>query len=186
MSVNRWRKIVHVVVIAVGFALVIVSSSAIVNLLGSVPRRFGSLSGVDVLHDCSQNLTSFVGLWPLPDSQDIQVSVAIEDWEKIADEVSLIEVHFPGFTSSHSYISELEDLENFTDFGEYQHDLSDHMEFRRDYFNVEDVFSINPKSLDDFIGIIEFIWIKDSKDPASKSLIFGYHFRHYFRLKEHS
>lgn len=169
-NVNRKQKIVHVVVFAVGFSLAIASSSAIANLLGSVPRRFGSLSGFEVLHDCSQNLTSFIGLWPLPDSLDIQVSVAIENWKEIAEEVSLIEVHFPGFTSDHCYVTELKDLENFTDFSQFQRDLSDHMEFRRDYFNVEDIFSIYPKFLDDFTGIIEFIWMEGFERPNIEKL----------------
>src|SRR2546423_13316594 len=88
--------------------LAVALSCVLISLLGfwyllphdPSPRSF---SGLDILHDSPIETKGFVAMQIQKDSQDVDVSIKLQDWENVSRECRILEFHFPGRTTNHSY-----------------------------------------------------------------------------------
>jgi hypothetical protein len=143
--------------------------------------RDSSFSGLDIFHDCQQDLTILVALKPFyENTQDVLVTLSIGGWDK--NVCSKLQINFPGTTYNHEY---------FIDAGyaieagvdpqtalskEYTRRKIENLEVNHDWTN-QDIISFPPNEQKDFSGGVEFIWIqgmeKTSFSESSLLLPFG-------------
>lgn len=170
------RRLIPLFLALIGLVLVTVSVFEILSLQSVTARTPESLSGLDIFHDSTSNISIFIGITPVFESKDLRVSIAIENWYNITDKPNMIEIHFPGITYDHHYVLELdlpsnptpEDWAKLANYSAYRRDPGNAMWLERNYFMLEDVMRIQPNLLQNFSGIFEFMWACDFEDRAEK------------------
>ncbi|MBK9210762.1 MAG: hypothetical protein IPL71_21765 [Anaerolineales bacterium] len=149
------------------FSTVIAFVSAIILILILIPpaQHNSSLSGVDVLHDCQSELSIFVSLQPFVENKnDVLAGISILDWNKVSDTCKTFKVIFPGVTSNQVYIVDSEPLINAgVDISQpfaiaYTRRLLPADSTVHDPYLNQDIISINSSELDEFGGMIQFLW----------------------------
>lgn len=151
----------------IALSLIFFSFDNISKILIPISLKQPSISGFDLFHDNIDNFTTFIGLVPIPESNNIRVTIAIENWEEVSNNCNIIQLHFPGITYNHAYLIASEIPLEKADLSEEEFDvlssrsdlrtLGNKMELVADTFGG-DIITIQPKILNDFIGVIEFDW----------------------------
>jgi hypothetical protein len=119
------------------------------------------LSGFDILHDCTADLTVLLGLIPSENTRDVKVAVSINDWEKIKDTCNSVNIYFPGYTYNQQFLPNLGSIENI---GAIPAEgmgipISNEAEIIHDPSLYQDIIRIKPKESKNFSGTVEFHWL---------------------------
>ncbi len=143
--------------------LYMVSSAPDCTTVTLVPDRRSpsSLSGFDVLHDCTQQPKVFLSLQPAADSRDVRTDVGILNWSEIKQSCSIIEIHFPGVTYNHNYVINIDaDPSSLTPEQLAPQNTRKPIRgvFDRDPMLGEDIIRIVPQQEPLFDGDVEFDW----------------------------
>jgi len=119
-----------------------------------------SFSGLDILHDCSAEPKGFIALQVLRDSQDVLVSMNVQNWDSIYNQCKSLEFHFPGRTRGHSYLVNIEDWNDprIGIPGASSRPLRNAL-LTHDSLLNQDIIRIDPSKLEEFAGEINFTWI---------------------------
>lgn len=156
-SYNRYKITLSLITI-----LLILLPSICYLLLSSVsPTPHASLSGLDILTDCEDEIACTVMLSPYFSEEYVKVGVSIDNSEKIIKKCSTFKFILPGPTIRHRYkiSNEFSEepgsvlLRGIEDENRILEDV------HREQYGY-DILCIDLKKLPNFTGFIEYVWVK--------------------------